>query len=429
MGYPQFNERNEGKIIAMPANKREKEDKAEQILIKLERVGCDCENLTKTIDEFKKDTKNNFEKFGERVDTLETGVGEIKGDIKVLKNTNKFFKLIGCGIIGFGIMFVKWSHEKITDLMTPATSVVSTVEGSFINADNLDELLVFEKVISRPLLLSCPSDVMNAMDDTLVVSDSHLDADTYVGEDRNGKKYTATDIVGRAVLLSYQDGDYMVYFLGKFNENYHWDGFCVMNAYCEDGTLFGVCEADFKDGVRNTYESLYRSNDGKEWIHTQRTYSELGNAGTTDKYLYTYDVKKEFVKDDIEVSDIKYIKYLLNEYSGSPSSHYNGLTSNGYYNDQTGKAYRITYNNNGIIQMLYIGQFMDGQFNDKTGNALQIVWDDSVKPGRYFYYKGTFTDGVRDGKVSAKDYVTQEQINDILAGMEFDCELKWQKTE
>lgn len=48
---------------------------------------------------------------------------------------------------------------------------------------------------------------------------------------------------------------------------------------------------------------------------------------------------------------------------------YHGNTSNGYYNDDTGNAYLVQYNNSNTVKTLYCGNFKDGVFNDNTGNA------------------------------------------------------------
>lgn len=76
---------------------------------------------------------------------------------------------------------------------------------------------------------------------------------------------------------------------------------------------------------------------------------------------------------------------------------------------------------NGYIRTLYIGNFENGDFHDQTGNAEEIVYDGSVN--KYFCYTGTFTDGDRD--IEDLNYITQDEINEIIEPYDFNCELNW----
>ena len=63
-----------------------------------------------------------------------------------------------------------------------------------------------------------------------------LNSKTIIGIDSNNNVCLAEDYINKTVLLTYKDknneqNNVDVYFLGQYNENYHWDGFCVTNVY------------------------------------------------------------------------------------------------------------------------------------------------------------------------------------------------------
>lgn len=311
------------------------------------------------------------------------------------------------------------SLEKLDDL----PNKVSDIDNRLIVAETTLDFYVKLNVTG--------SEVENDKSLSVVANDisqtgASYDANTPIGVDDAGKKYLAEDLVDQAVLLTYSwnDGG-EVYFFGQLNENYHWDGFCITNAYNDDGTLYGVCESNFDDGKRINYRSFYCSDeDANTWISTDRLITKYGNKGYTDQYEFEFNKVKDFNVKSVSESDILFIADLIEMCSSGKRSHYYGLTSEGLYNDITGSAYEIIYDNEGLIKTLYVGHFKDGKFHDQTGNAIEIVYDGLG----YFCYTGTFTDGDRDGRVSGKDYVTQAQIDDILQGVDFDCELKWYTT-
>lgn len=62
---------------------------------------------------------------------------------------------------------------------------------------------------------------------------------TVIGRDDKGNNYIAEDLINKTIIMEYEDDDKEVYFLGRYNENYHWEGFCLTNSYFMDGRLFG----------------------------------------------------------------------------------------------------------------------------------------------------------------------------------------------
>lgn len=50
---------------------------------------------------------------------------------------------------------------------------------------------------------------------------------TKIGTDADGKVYMANDLIDMRVILFYKEEDKEVFFLGQYNENYHWDRYLV----------------------------------------------------------------------------------------------------------------------------------------------------------------------------------------------------------
>lgn len=248
-------------------------------------------------------------------------------------------------------------------------------------------------------------------------------SDTYVGRDSAGRDYTVKDITGRPVLLTYSDSGLEVYFYGQLNKENHWDGFCVTNAYQKDGSLYSISECNYDDGKRTSFKSFYQTNDNNtEWIYTDRVCKEDGNFGISQKYSIKNAFKREFQPDAIQADDMLYINDALAKINEKVLlSYYHGWTTDGSYNDTSGTAYYLRYDGEGRIKRFYVGGFKNGIFHDQSGNAIELVHDGN----RYFYYKGTFTNNVRDEDEIR--YVDQEEIQKIIQDtkINFEIELNW----
>lgn len=240
-----------------------------------------------------------------------------------------------------------------------------------------------------------------------------------VGVDKDGNVYLAEDLINKTVFLNYTEENQEVYFLGQYNEEYHWDGYCVTNVYNANGTLYGICESNFSNGKRNDYKSFYTS-DG-HWIYSDRECSE--GTGVTVVYDMINNGAKNFVTGEVNVTDVVYIDSAIEDFAGNELEYYSGKTSGGVFEDITGAAYFVRYNDSGFVELLYKGKFENGAFNDDS--AQELVLDSSNSINKYFYYEGAFSDNVRQGSVSGDDYVTPEQRDQIVEEMELDCELKW----
>lgn len=249
-----------------------------------------------------------------------------------------------------------------------------------------------------------------------------------------GEKYTLNQLVDKKLLISYADGDYENYFYGQFNENNHWDGNCITNIY-KDDNLFFIMEADYNDGSLTSYKQAFKCKTlGKKevWSVAKRSCvidqetKESYNTGETWNYFYI-DYSKQFDIDNVKTTNIRYVDSFRKELQEKSSleGYYHGNTSKGSYNDSTGDAYMLKYSEDGFIRALYVGIFEDGYLNDQSGNAWEIVLDRSNNINKYFYYKGTFTDGFRDGQVSKDNYITKIDREKYIHGMVFNCELNW----
>lgn len=258
--------------------------------------------------------------------------------------------------------------------------------------------------------------------DISTVGSGQLDADTYIGTDSNGVDYIAEEWVGKTVLISYQEDGKEVYFLGQYNENYHWDGYCVTNAYSADGTLYGICESNFDDGKRLDYVSLYYSGDN-EWIYANRELINDENVGVTVNYYIEDNKVKNFTTTNVRVTDILYADAYIGNIDKHITKYYTGNTVNNVFSDSTGNAYEVKYDTDGTVKMLYVGRFVDGYCNDVTGEAFSIVYSDEYNA--YFYNTGKFING--NAEKHSDEPITIDEINKIIKEYSFDCELKWKQ--
>lgn len=317
-----------------------------------------------------------------------------------------------------------WVEGDINDSSKAgANSRLEKIEETLnITPINVDDSLVLNNLIYP-----------TSMEDKTNTMEASLTLDTYIGKDSEGNTYSVQDIVSKKALLTYVEGNKEVYFLGQLNDKYHWHGYCVTNTYNSDGTLSGICESNFNDGKRLDYNSFYLSDTKDEWIHTDRTCEEDGNSGTTARYDYKCNITKNFTNTNVKTYDLLYIKDFSSSDDKVLLTYYNGYTSNGKYNDldnhESNSPYEVIFSSDGTVEKLYMGQFVNGLFHDQSGNAQELVFDTSYNINKYFYYKGTFSNGNRDGNVSSKNYVTQDEIDELLAGKKFGVELKWYKTD
>lgn len=252
--------------------------------------------------------------------------------------------------------------------------------------------------------------------------------DDIVAEDKeSGEKFSAESLIDKGVLLPYQENRQEVYFLGQFNKNYHWDGNCTINVY-KDNRLILITEAIYDDGNLISYNQV--SEDTKKsievWNVSNRKRKGNQNTGSTSSYYKTKDLKKNFTTENVKAADIIDVNTFKKDYCTKQEGYYNGNTSGGRYNDNSGKAYLIKYNKKGTIELFYSGKFVDGQPEDDTTQAWSIVPDEEIPC--YVWQQGCFTNGhINHEKHIDKKYpLTKKDINKYIKSLNVDKKyLKW----
>lgn len=290
------------------------------------------------------------------------------------------------------------------------------------NMDSVTELLNITAIKANVTTEEYINSNVSVVDNNISNSTSSFSADTCIGTDSEGKAYIAKDLIGKTILLTFDQGDKETYFLGQYNDKYHWDGYCVINTYSTDGILNGVSESNFDDGNRLDYESFYLSDNQDEWIYSDRDCKNDSNEGISIRYKLNYDKQKNFTLTNARASDMVYVENMQSYDDKEILSYYDGSTSNGAYNDNSGNAYLVRYNEDGFVSVFYKGCFKDGNFDD--ANAIEIVLDDSPNINKYFLYKGKFINGKRTSDDGIR-YVTQDEINTVLKENGFTDNLKW----
>ena len=272
------------------------------------------------------------------------------------------------------------------------------------------------KALSPEVTKVAPSTM--AYDSSLIISANMVFVDS------DGKKYMSEDLTEETVLLTYEEDGKEVYFLGQYNNNYHWDGYCITNSYNEDGTLDGICESNFEDGVRLDYISLYKPSDSDEFYYGNRIIKNGVNIGVTKHFKFDNSYEKKFTKSNVRITDIlKVDDFLKNKDDLIMTEYYNGNTENGGFNDDSGKAYRITFDDYGRVLTLYHGRFKNKNANDDTLSAYSIIYS-KENEGYYYNSNTTFTDGYADVKSTHK--LTPTEMSELVSDIKVDdLDLKW----
>lgn len=244
-----------------------------------------------------------------------------------------------------------------------------------------------------------------------------------IGTDTYGVLYYAEDLINETTLLTYNENGKEVYFLGQYNEDYNWDGYCVTNSYNSDGTLYGICESNFDNGERLDYKSLYLSSDNV-WTYSNRTCKENANTGINIEYIFDYEKVKNFSNTNVRKTDVLYADTFVNNIEDKKmKQYYCGETTDGRYYDDSGKAYLVVYNLDETVKTLYVGKFSNGYCEDSTGEAWSISYSDESE--NYYYNTGKF----KKNKALKKstEPITLDEIEKIVSAYNFSCELKWKE--
>mgnify|MGYP000497789184 FL=1 len=220
--------------------------------------------------------ENKVDNLCERMDRLETRIGTLETDVDDIK---------------------KYLYEDggVQDQLGTINSALNIKVIAVANEETID--IVDGASIEKK--------------DVNYVTSSFTD-DTCIGVDTKGNVYLAEDLIDETVLLTYNEDDKEIFFLGQYNKEYHWNGYCVTNAYNSDGSLYGICESNFDDGNRLDYISFYNSGNN-EWTYSNRKIIDKQNTGVTKIYSYIDQNVKDFTSKNVRRTDILYAdKYIEN---------------------------------------------------------------------------------------------------------------------
>lgn len=340
--------------------------------------------------------------------SLTTSMDNIKEDISDMKDDMKEIN-DKVNNLDTRLTVVESRLTTLESHLTTVESRLTTVE-SYVNAKSLSGSINI-------------NDIVDIQQNDSTITTAPIDSNAVIGTDSDGKAYIADELINQTIILTYNDEGKEVYFLGQYDENYRWNGYCVTNAYYPDGTLYGICESNFDDGTRLDYKSFVATDTPNEWVYSDKICSEESNAGKNILYSLVYDRTKNFTITNVRTTDIMYPDDFVNQNNPRVLKYYNGNTVNGKYEDNTGNAYYISFNEDGTIKTLYVGQFSNGTFNDNTGEAWDISYSEESR--NYIYNKGIFKDGNATNCTS--EIYNMNQINALIANRDFDCELKWKE--
>lgn len=324
-------------------------------------------------------------------------------------------------------------NTKLDDHLTYSDKIIDSFESeldSFKNSNN-------PQLLRKPTasMQGCLFATENKSDTNFLSALSVKDNDI-IGEDPNtGKKCNAKKLKNKKILLPYMENGKEVYFYGQYNKYYHWDGHCILNIY-DNNKLSVIMDGWYKDGElisynRITYDTKTKKVNKKEkkikiWRISKREHNGNVNTGETYTYFKDKNKKKKFTLKNVESKNILSTMDFENWLNRPLEGYYNGNTSDGKYNDETGKAYLIKYFEDGTVRTLYCGNFKGGEFNDHTGNAWYISTEEGADS--YIYFKGGFTNGDPDETDNHKrENIENEKIHKLIEDMKFNSpiNLRW----
>lgn len=231
--------------------------------------------------------------------------------------------------------------------------------------------------------------------------------------------YSAEDLCNTPIVTSYMKDGNEVYFYGRYNENNHWNGKCILNVYNNDKLLY-IFEGIYDDGDLFSYKRL--DDKGDIWLVNDRIYQGEYNSGETWKYIKTEDFTKDFLMEEVKEKQIITVDRFLNSKEPELISYYRGNTANGVYDDDNGNAYLVLYFKNGelpgaegqrVIRTLYQGCFEKGTLCDHTGNAWYITREADTT---YMFYEGSFS--ISDDEKGRPDHIIEKE-NENFIGQDY----------
>lgn len=356
----------------------------------------------------------------------------------LVKNIATILTMLGVLISAILFVIQSWTMTKdntksIQELQTSVKQIDYSINGNpetgavGINSrlDTMEGYMEIVKITASRSAQTVLGDVSVKENGAVATMVDAFSADMILGTDEEGQECLAKDYKKEPILLTYTEEDKEIFFLGQYNENYQWDGYCVTNAYFEDGTLYGVCESDFSDGERQNYKSFVFQEEGV-WLYSNRNCNKGNNIGENKTYRLDYKKEKNFTPTNVRTTDILYVDYFVEKTNPLLMSYYNGETLDGQYNDTSGQAYYVSFYEDGTVKTLYQGCMKDGQFVDETGEAWYIT-SNRTNGVPYMYYCGKF-DKNPLGEIDESMYdLSEKEIAKILKEKNCTLDVFWSK--
>lgn len=233
------------------------------------------------------------------------------------------------------------------------------------------------------------------------------------------EKYTGPQLRNEPLIIYYAEEENEVYFCGQYNKNDRWNGLCVLNVY-KNNELITIFEGMYDDGKLCNYRRI-SCDEGESWAFADRTDCNTYTTGETWVYEKTGSYTQKINKENLDANDILKIDGFMNTFNERLVAYYNGRTSDGFYNDNTGNAFLVKYfgdneiegtEGKAVIHTLYKGRFQNGYFEDETDESWYITRDVDTT---YMYYKGSFSNRTADNKKvetfenpAGKEYISQK---------------------
>lgn len=340
-----------------------------------------CYNLQFKLDSLISTSEKNMESINEKFAQVNTDITLNRDSIS--KMQDKFEK---------DFKDYKYEIDRRIELSTP-TGLKVVVNNKFLSCIRLDEK---EFIVTTEL--------------------DNIDAQSIIATDYNtGLEYTVNELEDKKLLYSYQENGQDVIFYGQYNENMHWDGNCLLNVY-EDDILIAISDITYNDGVAQSYEQIIADtlNGQDVWIYGNKTIKNGINSGVNKTFIRNKEHTKNFEIADVNEQNLLIPSHFTAFNDMKLLACYLGDTSNGMYNDLTGKALLINFFNDGSFHTLYNGKFVDGKFEDFSGNAWEISRD--PVSGNIMYFKGKFLNNKSDSTKpnDFRNYLTNSDVYNIL---------------
>lgn len=392
----------------------------------------------------KRKNKENTEytELLEKIEVNTENFNELKGLLKKINNKsiarNIIETLLTTGVFGliitaviFGTNFQNDFGDIQDDLKTIASKEdYVRLESGITTLTNRIEFLEtgnsYQGVLLDQDSISKVTIVGNNRE--LHMSSLNWTAETAIGKNN---QYLAKELVDKQMLATYKSDGLDCVFFGRYNENYHWDGNCLVNAYNEAGELAYIMEAVYDDGKLLKYKNIsadVNSHEEPIWIVSERITTSDINIGETWNYYRDENILCDFEMSKVNPNCLKYVSEFKDMMSGKEEAYYCGNTSDGFYNDKTGNAYLVKFDRDGTVKTFYMGKFENGMYNDDSGKAWLIARNPDIDTV-YMYTRGVFIDNeCSQFKGMVKDFVhglTQDQINEYLEGYIIKCNLEW----